>query len=72
MARRIRQGIADRAIGYIRASTERQQLGPEAQRAELAQWARAHNVTLLEVHEDSLSGGTELEARPGLLAALAA
>ncbi|MDP3274085.1 MAG: recombinase family protein [Deltaproteobacteria bacterium] len=59
-------------MGYVRASTERQQLGPEAQRAELAQWATSRGVTLVEVLEDAVSGGAELEDRPALLEALAA
>jgi DNA invertase Pin-like site-specific DNA recombinase len=54
----------------VRASTERQELGPEAQRAELSRWAERSAITLASVHEDALSGGTELEHRPGLLAAL--
>lgn len=58
------------AVGYVRASTDRQELGPEAQRDELARWAERERVTLDAVHEDSVSGGAELEDRPGLLAAI--
>lgn len=58
------------AVGYVRASTDRQELGPEAQRDELARWAERERVTLAAVHEDSVSGGAELEDRPGLLAAI--
>ncbi|MFO0562443.1 MAG: recombinase family protein [Polyangiales bacterium] len=65
-----RVGLPTVAVGYVRASTERQELGPEAQRAELARWAQRHHVTLVAVHEDLLSGGMEIEDRPGLLAAL--
>jgi DNA invertase Pin-like site-specific DNA recombinase len=72
MARRPKPGSPNVAVGYVRASTERQELGPEAQRVELARWAQRHSITLASVHEDALSGGTEIEDRPGLLAALEA
>ncbi len=72
MAQRHKPGSPTIAVGYVRASTERQELGPEAQRAELARWAQRNSITLAAVHEDALSGGTEIEDRPGLLAALEA
>ena len=62
-----------KAIGYLRVSTEDQALGPEAQLASLRQWAALHRVEILDVMEDrGVSGAAPLEARPGLLAALAA
>jgi DNA invertase Pin-like site-specific DNA recombinase len=62
-----------KAIGYLRVSTEDQALGPEAQLASLRQWATLHRVEIIEVMEDrGVSGAAPLEARPGLLAALAA
>lgn len=67
---RPKPGLPTIAIGYVRASTERQELGPEAQRTELARWAERNAITLASIHEDALSGGTEIEHRPGLLAAL--
>ncbi|MFO0561179.1 MAG: recombinase family protein [Polyangiales bacterium] len=67
---RPKRGSPTIAVGYVRASTERQELGPEAQRAELARWAERHAITLASIHEDALSGGTEIDDRPGLLAAL--
>lgn len=72
MAQRHKPGSPSVAVGYVRASTERQELGPDAQRAELARWAQRGSITLASVHEDALSGGTEIEDRPGLLAALEA
>src|SRR5687767_12435677 len=68
-------GDARRAVGYVRISvesgTEDQALGPAAQREALAVWARKHRVELVAVHEDlGISGGAELDRRPGLLAAL--
>lgn len=67
---RPKRGSPTVAVGYVRASTERQELGPEAQRTELARWAERNAITLASIHEDALSGGTEIEHRPGLLAAL--
>src|SRR5688500_18124406 len=59
-------------IGYVRVSTDRQDLGPEAQRAALERWCRERTVTLASVHEDRVSGASEGTDRPGLVAALAA
>ncbi len=59
------------AVAYLRASTERQDLSPDAQRAAISRWAEAHGVAVVAWHEDlGVSGGTPLEDRPGLLAAL--
>lgn len=61
------------AIGYVRVSTDEQHLGPEAQRAAMLAWAGAHGAELVAVHEDlGVSGAAPIDARPGLLAALAA
>jgi len=67
-----KQGNAKRAIGYLRVSTDDQALGPDAQRASLERWCKAQGVELVAVHSDlGVSGGAELDKRPGLLAALA-
>jgi DNA invertase Pin-like site-specific DNA recombinase len=73
MKRNRRQtGDAARVVGYLRVSTDEQHLGPEAQRDALARWCSAHGAELVAVHQDlGVSGGAELEKRPGLLAALA-
>ena len=59
------------AIGYVRVSTDEQELGPQAQRAALERWAAAQGVTLATVLEDiGVSGGAALERRPAMLAAI--
>lgn len=69
--RRVKPGDAKRAIGYLRVSTDEQRLGPEAQRAAIATWASREGVKILSWHEDAgVSGGSELEERAGLIAAL--
>jgi DNA invertase Pin-like site-specific DNA recombinase len=61
------------AVGYLRCSTERQDLSPDAQRAAITAWAGRDGVTILSWHEDlAVSGATPLEDRPGLLAAIEA
>lgn len=61
-----------RAVAYVRVSTDEQHLGPEAQRAAIAAWARARGVDVVAWHEDrNVSGGQALDERPGLVAALA-
>jgi len=61
------------AIGYIRVSTEDQQLGPEAQRAQLIQYAEANGLTLAATFDDlGISGAAPVDDRPGLLQAIEA
>jgi DNA invertase Pin-like site-specific DNA recombinase len=64
-------GNASTAIGYVRVSTEEQNLGPEAQRDEIRAWAKRQGVEVVAWHEDRLSGATPAEKREGLLSALA-
>lgn len=60
-----------RAVGYIRVSTDEQVNGPKAQADALAAWCARNGVELVAVHHDhGVSGGAELDKRPGLLAAL--
>lgn len=70
--RRARPGNSRLAVAYLRASTEDQKLGPEAQRAAIETWAAREGVQVVEWHVDSgVSGGSALDARPALGAALA-
>ncbi len=72
MARRKAQGDPKRAVAYIRVSTDRQELGPEAQRHEIAGWAQRAGVEVVAWHEDrDVSGATPAAKRAGFLGALA-
>lgn len=63
---------ASRAVAYLRCSTERQDLSPDAQRTAIARWAATQNIAVCAWHEDrGISGGAPLEDRPGLTAAVA-
>ncbi|MEZ6009754.1 MAG: recombinase family protein [Planctomycetota bacterium] len=58
-------------VAYLRCSTDRQDLSPDAQRDAIRAWAGGAGVTVVAWHEDlGVSGGADLEKRPGLLAAL--
>src|SRR6476469_878208 len=71
MAVKQRNSSVVRVVGYIRVSTEDQSLGPEAQRVALERWCAAQGAELAVCHEDvGISGGVDLDKRPGLLAAL--
>jgi DNA invertase Pin-like site-specific DNA recombinase len=71
--RRAKPGNPALAIGYIRVSTDEQRLGPKDQALKLERWAAREGVTLVAVFVDhGVSGGARLQARPGLLAAIAA
>ena len=69
--RRVKPGDPKLAIAYVRVSTDEQRLGPEAQRTAIATWASREGVNVSAWHEDTgVSGGSELEERAGLIAAL--
>lgn len=73
MGKRRITGNPSIAIGYVRVSTEEQSLSPQAQRDAIARWATSHGVQIVATFEDQgISGGTPIEKRPGLLAALGA
>ncbi len=60
------------AVGYVRVSTDRQDIGPQAQRDAMERFAQAQGIVIVAVHEDrGVSGATAIDRRPGLLAALA-
>ena len=72
MARRTRSGSPSLAVGYLRASTDDQALGLDAQRAAVTAWAERAGVTVVAWHSDAgVSGAAPLDARPALVAALA-
>lgn len=57
-----------RAVGYIRVSSDRQEISLEAQRAKLDQYAELYDVEILEVCQDEITGSRR--NRPGLKRAL--
>jgi site-specific DNA recombinase len=59
------------AIAYLRVSTEDQSLGPDVQRAAIVQWAAQNGVSIASWHVDQgVSGGSSVDKRPALLAAV--
>lgn len=59
------------AVALLRVSTDEQALGMEAQRAAIAGWAERQGITIVRWAEDlGVSGGADLDKRPGLLDAL--
>lgn len=69
--RRAKPADATKAVAYVRMSTDRQDLSPDAQRAAIERWASSQGVVVVAWHDDlGVSGGTPLEERPGLLAAI--
>ncbi len=59
------------AIALLRVSTEKQQLGLDAQRAAISAYAANHDIEVIAWHTEIVSGGAPFEARYGLQAALA-
>lgn len=71
MARRSRPGDPRTAVAYLRVSTDDQRLGLDAQRATIEAWAQREGVSVVAWHVDAgVSGGSELDERAGLVAAL--
>jgi len=71
MARRARFGASTVAVAYLRVSTDRQELGPEAQRAQIEAWAAREGVAVAAWCVDvGVSGATPVTGRPGLCDAL--
>src|SRR3979411_709095 len=67
----------ERAVAYLRVSTQQQQrsgLGIEAQRAAIARFVAAESLTIIEEHAEfeTGKGADALDRRPQLAAALAA
>ena len=61
-----------KAVAYLRCSTSRQDLSPDAQRDAITAWTRCEGVAVVAWHEDrGVSGGAEFEQRPGLTEAVA-
>jgi DNA invertase Pin-like site-specific DNA recombinase len=66
-----RRSDPSKAIAYLRVSTDEQRLGPEAQRAAIENWARREGVDVVGWYTDQgVSGGSDIENRTGLAAAL--
>jgi site-specific DNA recombinase len=60
-----------KAVAYIRVSTDRQELGPEAQRAAIEAYARSSGLEVAAWHEEAVSGAAPLSERVELFAAIA-
>lgn len=62
-----------KAIGYIRVSTDQQAeegVSLDAQKARISAWCAANDYELVAVFDDAVSGGAEIDKRRGLLLAL--
>lgn len=71
--RKTRKGDRSKAIGIVRVSTAKQDIGAAAQRSELEKWAKLEGVELLCIFEDlGVSGAAPITERPGLLAGISA
>lgn len=69
--RRAAPGDPRRAVAYVRVSTDKQDLGPQAQHELISRWAQENDVDIVAEHLDhGVSGGAEVESRPGLVAAI--
>ncbi len=70
-ARTSKPGNPTTAVAYLRVSTDHQDLGPEAQRHAIEAWAAANGIEIISWHLDKgVSGGSEMEDRPELIAAI--
>jgi DNA invertase Pin-like site-specific DNA recombinase len=66
-----RRGDPGKAVAYLRASKDEQQLSPEAQRAAIEGWASREGIEVTSWHLDQgVCSVTPIEQRPALCAAL--
>lgn len=64
-------GAVTAAVALLRVSTEKQQLGLDAQRAAISAYAATHDIEVIAWHTEIVSGGAAFEDRYGLQAAMA-
>jgi DNA invertase Pin-like site-specific DNA recombinase len=59
-------------VAYVRISTSKQELGPEAQREMITAYAARHGHQVIDWYEEHVSGGADLDQRHALLDAISA
>ena len=52
-------------VAYVRVSTSKQELGPEAQREMINAYAAKHGHQVIDWYEEHVSGGADLDQRHG-------
>lgn len=73
MARRIKKEVPLQALAYIRMSQDEQTLSPQAQRSSIMEFAARKGIAIIGWYEDlGMSGGLDIDERPGLLGAITA
>lgn len=73
MSRKRPKSSSGIAVAYIRVSTDEQENGPEAQRAQLEAFARKKRLIITAWCSDiGVSGAAKIDERPGLMQALEA
>ena len=55
---------------YTRTSTDRQELGHDAQEFDCQRWAQKRGIKVVGVYSDTLSGSTPVDQRDGFLSAV--
>ncbi len=69
-----RHGDPDIAVAYVRVSTDKQALGPEAQRKAIERWCKRYRIRIAEFYVDDESNAASGESLPtdrqGFLASL--
>lgn len=71
MARKRIELDPKKAVGVVRVSTDRQDIGAAAQAVMLEEWCKAQEIELLAIFEDRMSGKTPFEKRKELKSAIA-
>lgn len=60
--------IEDRAVMYVRMSTESQDYSTDHQRAKIQEYARKHGITVIREYADDGKSGLDIKRRAGLRA----
>lgn len=61
-----------KVIGYVRVSTDKQELSPVAQQQQMEAWCKEHQATLIKIFFDTITGTSQISERVGLSEALGA
>jgi len=71
--KRQQQGDPSLVVGYVRVSTEDQQISPDAQIDAIERWCLDKGAELVACHQDvGVSGAARLDQRPALIEAVSA
>lgn len=62
--------MSKKMVGYVRMSTDKQEISPEMQREKIIAYCKLHDLTLYSIEQDLGISAKDIEGRPGFQNAL--